>query len=264
MDTQTSILQTINQTTNSILEAVQAGGGSLPDNVVTTDGEQTLTNKILDNTNILPDKVVTTDGEQTMENKNINMGTCELRGSFSGPHPIILRDNETDNWCWVSFSFKGQSTDKITLVDTYSIQEIHNKTFDDSNTFPDTLARVADVAPAFELWNFTSETHQKINFYAVVFPSKGVMILFGRFQYTSTGSTWDVFPAGTLYTNAESAGKIYVNSNSPVVYISIPNDASTPVQIYDSSTDQDNFPFLGVVSGWTSYTIDSSVATQLI
>ena len=86
MDAQTSILQTINQTTNSILKTVQAGGGSLPDNVVTTDGEQTLSNKILD----------------------------------------------------------------------------------DSNTFPATLARVADVAPTFELWNFTSETHQKINFYAVV------------------------------------------------------------------------------------------------
>ena len=73
MDTQTSLLQNINATTNSILNAMGGGGGgSLPDNVLPTDGEQTVSNKTLDSTNTFPNSILTTDDTQTVSNKTLD------------------------------------------------------------------------------------------------------------------------------------------------------------------------------------------------
>ena len=264
MDTQTSILQTINQTTNSILEAVQAGGGSLPDNVVTTDGEQTLSNKILDNTNILPDKVVTTDGEQTMENKNINMDTCELRGSFSEGQQIILRDNETDKWCWVSFSFTGTRNDKLTLVDTYSSQVIGEKTLDDTNTFPNTLARTDDLIP-FELYEFSNITRaagfENSWLFGKLYTTKNVLILFGQIEVNYSATTKTLLDAGVLYTDGSTTAKFIIHT-TPAVYIIVPNNSSSALTITNDDQLEGSFTFFAVLRGGT-YTIGSS-ATQLI
>ena len=279
MDTQTSILQTINQTTNSILEAVQAGSGSLPDNVVTTDEEQTLSNEILDNTNTLPDNVVTTDGEQTLTNKTIDGVSC----NFSARYFTFQNKADTTTMVYCPNVFDrvelvgedtAQTLSNKTLDDTNTFpdnvvitdgeQILSNKTLDDTNRFPNTLARTDDLIP-FELYEFSNITRaagfENSWLFGKLYTTKNVLILFGQIEVNYSATTKTLLDAGVLYTDGSTTAKFIIHT-TPAVYIIVPNNSSSALTITNDDQLEGSFTFFAVLRGGT-YTIGSS-ATQLI
>ena len=299
-DANTALLQNIASTTESILEAVEAGGGGgESDNYLTTDGEQTVSNKTLDDTNTFPSTLVDTSSSQTVSNK-----TLDSTNTF--PSTLVDIDSTQTlgwktlatscalNYCKLSLNNLKTSTGRtitfpnatMTVASTTTTQTLSNKSLDSTNklssgtllsasgntiTFPDTTATLATTADipsvvSYQLWDFSPDGSSYFlagSLYGKVYPNNGVLLLFGQMDVSYSPTTKTLLSAGTLYLDTASSVSVDVHSN-PTVTITIPNNANDDATITNAAEATYSFAWFAVITGWTTCTINDSVVTRLL
>ena len=272
-DANTTLLQNIASTTESILEAVEAGGGGgESDNYLTTDGEQTVSNKTLDSTNTFPSTLVDTTSTQTLSNKTLQDPTFTVLAQ-SGEYRTITFP-----------TYNGTTHDSI--MTTLAIETVGSKTFmsnckigsgtllsasGNTITFPDTTATLATTADiptvvSYQLWDFSPDGSSYFlagSLYGKVYPNNGVLLLFGQMDVSYSPTTKTLLSAGTLYVDTASSVSVDVHSN-PNVSITIPNNANDDATVTNAEEATYSFAWFAVITGWTTCTINDSIVTRLL
>ena len=272
-DANTALLQNIASTTESILEAVEAGsGGGESDNYLTTDGEQTVSNKTLDSTNTFPSTLVDTSSSQTLTNKTLQ-------------DPTFTVLTQTGEYRTITFP-TYVSTFHDNIMTTVAFETVGNKSLDSTNklssgtlksksgntiTFPDTTATLATTADipsvvSYQLWDFSPDGSSYFlagSLYGKVYPNNGVLLLFGQMDVSYSPTTKTLLSAGTLYLDTASSVSVDVHSN-PTVTITIPNNANDDATVTNAEEATYSFAWFAVITGWTTCTINDSIVTRLL
>ena len=137
-------------------------------------------------------------------------------------------------------------------------------------TFPDTTATLATTADiptvvSYQLWDFSSLLNTDFTncwLFGQHYPDKQVLILFGQVETNYSAQTKTLLDAGVLYSDGASSSRFFIHT-TPAVYITLPNSSSSALTIHNDDQLEGSFTFFAVARGST-YTIDSTVATQLI
>ena len=269
-DANTALLQNIASTTESILEAVEAGGGGgETDNYLTTDGEQTVSNKTLDSTNTFPSTLVDTTSTQTLSGKELTDAkfTSNQIRSIYGTKITLPSLKSTLATTTLSETFQNKSLDSTNKLSSGTLKSKSNYVL----TFPDTTATLATTADipsvvSYQLWDFSPDGSSYFlagSLYGKVYPNNGVLLLFGQMDVGYSPTTKTLLSAGTLYVDTASSVSVDVHSN-PNVSITIPNNANDDATVTNAEEASYSFAWFAVITGWTTCSINDSIVTRLL
>ena len=294
-DVNTALLQNIASTTESILEAVEAGsGGGESVSYLTTDGEQTVSNKTLDSSNTFPSTLVDTTSSQTITNKTLdstntfpsNFATINTRQTFSSKYFASTCRLESDSLLTATGKTMLFPYTACTIATADTAQTLKYKEIDSTNklssgtlksksgntlTFPDTTATLATTADiptvvSYQLWDFSPDGSSYFlagSLYGKVYPNNGVLLLFGQMDVGYSPTTKTLLSAGTLYVDTASSVSVDVHSN-PNVSITIPNNANDDATVTNAEEASYSFAWFAVITGWTTCSINDSIVTRLL